>query len=357
MALAVQPNGSNVRTVFLVAEEIVGAPDEGYAKVVAELGRAMKRHANVVTHVTPPAPVDHGRESHVGAFVRRMRAVVSRKLRAELRLARPSTVVYLSRSSVTLTALARSRMLKWIGGGARVVMIGLQPRHLRWPGRIASRALWPDLLLVSTDEEIRGVRSLGGKADRMVTGVDLDRFRPAQPGEKAALREKWGIPPDAQVVLHVGHLTDGRNLDALLPLAAQPGMTVVVVASSQRLGGSDGLEQRLRGHGIVLITGFLADIDEVYRLADCYVFPTTSTDFAIALPLSILEAMASDLPVAAMRFGALPERFGNAEGVRLVDGPAELIDAVHDLVRHPQSTRRLSEGYSWATVAEQVAAV
>jgi glycosyltransferase involved in cell wall biosynthesis len=358
MALAVQPNGSGARTVFLVAEEVGGAPDEGYAKVVVELGRAMMPHATVVMHVTPEGARDaaRGSESGIHAGVRRMRAVVNRKLRAELRRARPSTVVYISRSSVTLSALMRSRLLKWMGGGTRVVMIALQPRRLGWPGRLLCRLLWPDLLLVSTDEERRGIQGLGATVERMVTGVDLDRFRPARPGEKAMLRQKWGISIETRVVLHVGHLTEGRNLESLLPLASQSELTVVVVTSSQRERASSRLEQVLRANGVVLIQGFLADIDEIYRLADCYIFPTTSTDYAIAMPLSVLEAMASDLPVAAMRFGALPERFGNADGVLLVDTAAELVDAVAELLHDPRSTRRLSEGYSWANVAEQVAA-
>jgi glycosyltransferase involved in cell wall biosynthesis len=345
--------------VFLVAEEVGDKPDEGYAKVFAELGRAIARQATVVSHVTPQAVnvPGSGGESRVHSGMRRMLAVVDRSLRAEIKHARPTTVVYMSRSSVTLSALMRSRLLKAIAGGARVVMIGLQARRLPWPGRLAARLLWPDLLLVSTDRELTEARSLGAKVDRMVTGVDLDRFRPARPGEKAALRSKWGIPSHMRVVLHVGHLTEGRNLEALLPLAAQPGVLVVVVASSQRAGASDRLKHQLDAAGVKLIEGFLTDVDEIYRMADCYVFPTRSTDFAIAMPLSVLEALASDLPIAALRFGALPERFGDAPGVLLVDEPSELVEAVARLLRDPPSTRPLSERYSWTALAEQVAAV
>ena len=351
------------RTVFLVAEELRvkpegGAPDEGYAKVVFELGNALTQHATVVTHVTREAAT-MDRSGSAGSRARlgfnRMRAVLNRRLWADLRQARPATVVYLSRSSTTLSALLRSRLLKLMVGRARVVMIGLQPRRLGLTARILSRFLWPDLLLVTTEEELRGTRQLGAKAERVMTGVNLARFRPAEPGEKKALRRKFGISEDTDVLLHVGHLTEGRNLEALYPLAARPKTTVVVVTSSQRTPASSRLEDQLKAHGIVLIQRYLADIGEVYRLADCYVFPTLSTDYAIALPLSILEAMASDLPVASMRFGALPERFGNVDGVLLVSSSGELVDAVSHLLRHAPSTRHLSEGYSWDTMAQQVA--
>lgn len=359
-ALTPTLDGPLPRTFFLIAEEVRGAPDEGYAKVVFELGNALMRHVNVVTHATREGVrVDPDSRPDSGARlgINRTRAVLNRRLWAELRQARPATVVYMSRSSITLTALLRARLLKWIGGKARVVMIGLQPRRLGLVARVLSRLLWPDLLLVSTEAEVRGARRLGATVERIVTGVDLARFRPARPGEKNALRRKFGILEDSRVVLHVGHLTAGRNLEALLPLAAQPDTTVVVVTSSQREAESGRLEDRLRAHGIVLIQGYLADIGEVYRLADCYVFPTVSTDYAIAMPLSILEAMASDLPVAAMRFGALPERFGDVEGVLLLNSSDELVDAVARLRRQAASTRHLSEGYSWDTMAQQVAAI
>jgi glycosyltransferase involved in cell wall biosynthesis len=347
------------RTVLVVAEELDGAPDEGYAKVVSELGSALQRHMSVVTYVTAKP-----RSGPAGAARRRGRlradrtmALFNRRLRAEIRQARPETLVYMSRSSITLTALVRARLLKSLGGHARLVMIGLQPRRLGPVSRLLTPLLWPDLLLVSTEGELLDARRLGATAERMVTGVDLVRFRPAQPGEKLDLRRKFGIPEAAHVLLHVGHMTEGRNLEALIPLAAQPGTTVVVVASSQRTAASEGLAAQLRAHGIVLLQGYLPDIDEVYRLADCYVFPTASTDYAIAMPLSVLEAIASDLPVAALRFGALPERFGDADGVVLVNSAGELVEAVARLRKQATSTRRLSEGFSWDSMAAQVASI
>lgn len=350
--------GPNRRTFFLLAEEVGNAPDEGYAKVVHELGNALNRHVRVVTHSTNELVrigTGNGLSSRRRPGVRRMRAVVNRRLWANLRQVRPATVVYVSRSSITLPALLRSRLLKWMAGGARVVMIGLQPRRLGLGAWMLARLLWPDLLLVSTEAELRGKRHHGATVERMVTGVDLARFRPARPGEKQALRKKYGIPQSARVVLHVGHLTAGRNLEALLPLAAQPGTTVVLVTSSQRQPESHRLEDELKKGGVVLIQDYIADIDEVYRLADCYVFPTVSTDYAIAMPLSILEAMASDLPVAALRFGALPEQFGDVEGVLLVNTAHDLVGAVDRLLSRSSSTRHLSEGYSWDTMARQVA--
>jgi glycosyltransferase involved in cell wall biosynthesis len=346
------------RTVYLVAEEIGEVPDEAYAKVVFELGRALRTQTSVITHLTPvvePDGANHRPQGAVRGFMR-MRAVVDRKLWAEIRRTRPETLVYVSRSSATLAALVRSKLLMWMAGRGRVVMIALQPRALSRFASLLARPLWPDLLLVSTDAEVRQARALGATADRLVTGVDLDRFRPPIAGEKEALRRKWGLPLDTTLILHVGHLTNGRNLEALLPLAREAGLTVVMVASSQQHAESSHLQHLLQTRGVIVIRGFLPDIDEIYRLADCYVFPTTSADHAIAMPLSVLEAMASDLPVASMRFGALEERFCGAEGLVLVDDAEDLNAAVRQLLCDRPGTRHLAQVYSWDAVAAHVTA-
>ena len=282
-----------------------------------------------------------------------MIAIANRALWSDLRRIRPETLIYLSRSSATLAALMRSKLLRWMSGGSRVVMIGLQPRGLGGRSALMARFLWPDLLLVSTEGEAQRARRLGARADLLITGVDLDRFVPAAPGEKVALRRKWELPADAPTVLHVGHLTSGRNVEALIPLAAL-GMTVVMVASSQQDPESSDLEMRLVAAGITVLRGFLP-IEEIYRLADCYVFPTLSPDYAIALPLSVLEAMATGLPVVATRFGALAERFGQAEGVVLVDEPRLIADAVVSVLAGHPDTRQHALAYSWDAVAQTVA--
>jgi glycosyltransferase involved in cell wall biosynthesis len=339
-------------TIYLVAEEVDEVPDEAYAKVVHELRRALRSRSSLLTHVTPVVADSAARRG-----VRRMLAVADRHLWSEIRRSRPDTLVYVSRSSATLAALARSTVLRLMSPRSRVVMIALQPRSLNRTGRVLSRLLWPDLLLVSTDAEVRQARALGARADRMITGVDLDRFRPPRPGEKADLRRQWGLPLDSKLILHVGHLTRGRNLEALLPIAAVPGWTVVMVASSQQDGESAHLEASLRSRGIIVLRGYMPDIDEVYRLADCYAFPTESSDSAIALPLSVLEALATDLPVAAMRFGALEERFGGSPGFVLAGNADELQAAVGQLLRESASTRHLAEAFSWDAVAEHLVAV
>ena len=95
-------------------------------------------------------------------------------------------IVYASRSSITLPALARARLLR-LAWRAPVAMVALQVTG-EPAGSRAGRWLAPDLLLLPTEAACRAARDLGLRAQCVWSGVDLDRFRPAGAGEKAELR-------------------------------------------------------------------------------------------------------------------------------------------------------------------------
>jgi glycosyltransferase involved in cell wall biosynthesis len=65
------------------------------------------------------------------------------------------------------------------------------------------------------------------------------------------------------------------------------------------------------------------------------------------MPLSVLEALASDIPVASTRFGVLPDLFEGAAGIRFADSDEGLVRAVEELLERPAPTRHLVEAFSW----------
>src|SRR5579875_1427841 len=343
------PRDGDALRVLLVAEQVDGVPDEAYAKFVRVLGSELGRRCRLLTQVVGSSPSAGGRPSRV---VGRLRELVRVSRRPELRDSTPSVVVYASRSSLTAAALVRAQILRRLCR-APVAFVALQSVAARALRRFP-RSLMPDLLLLPTDEDRRRALAAGLNAVCISGGVDLERFRPPRPGEKELLRRKWGLPLDRRILLHVGHLRAGRNLSALLPLAATAGVTVVVVAIRHGGAESERLRADLAQGGVVLLEGYQPNVEELYRLADVYVFPTASREDAVAMPLSVLEALASDLPVVSLKFGALPERLGSAPGVYLVDTAAELVTRALEVRGREAATRRLAEPYAWSAIADRV---
>jgi glycosyltransferase involved in cell wall biosynthesis len=113
-----------------------------------------------------------------------------------------------------------------------------------------------------------------------------------------------------------------------------------------------------------VIDEFVANVAELYQLADCYVFPVPPTHWSaeahwsIDAPLSILEAMACDLPVVSTRWEGLTRLFPGAPGLRIVDTPDDIAGAVADCrgLERP-GTRALVADYGWPAVAAETVEV
>jgi glycosyltransferase involved in cell wall biosynthesis len=235
-------------------------------------------------------------------------------------------------------------------------------------GRRLIRSLSPDLVLTQDPLWEAEFRRHGVSVTFVPNGVDLQRFSPATPNERRALRARFGIDTDLPVVLHVGHLKPNRNPDVLLGLQRSGTAQAVVVASSE-----SAIHHRVRAallrEGVRIVTGFLPDIQAIYGCADLYVFPVRTPRAGtlpagydqvgvIDMPLSVLEAMAADLPVLTTRFGALARVFVETASFRWFDGSIE--DALRTIVELRPSAgvnRAQVEPLGWDRVGQSLTSI
>lgn len=222
------------------------------------------------------------------------------------------------------------------------------------PYHFACRLFRPDLLLAQSSETERRFLDLGWDVRHVPHGVDTGRFRAVTPAEKIRLRCAHGISPSAYVILHIGNACPARNLEALVQLQ-QPGSQVVVVCSTTIVGDTR-IKRRLAAAGCLVWEHYVEAVEEVYALADCYVFPTPNGSGAIELPLSVLEAMACNLLVVTRSFKALPRVFQPNDGLYFVNSDDELRSVVEHLRRAGPSpaTRAKVAPLDWNTVARKV---
>ena len=219
--------------------------------------------------------------------------------------------------------------------------------------RLMLRMARPDLMLTQTDDARQQFRSAGCRAVGLPNGVDLDRFRPASSEEKWALWAKYGVDPERPVALHVGHLHEARNLGALEALLHRG--IQVVVAGSLYMGVHTDLIERLERAGFHLLKGYVPQIEELYKLADCYVFPTMPGD-SITTPLSVLEAMGCNLPVVTTRFPGLTQAFAPGNGLYFIESADEVPSAVSRALREADKcdTRQMVSAMSWQAVTDRL---
>ena len=234
--------------------------------------------------------------------------------------------LYLPGQSATLASFLRATILRAATRKA-IVLVALQPARIPTPARPLLKLLKPRVVLTPSPTLAEEVRRLGMRSVLFPLWVDQERFRPVPEESKKALREKYGLPEDAKIVLHVGHLSPLRNLEWIESLGRGDSsvLTMVVAGSSV---ASHQLADRLRSAGVRVISRYLPNIEEVYQLANVYVFPVRDERGAIGVPLSVLEAMSCNIPVVATRFGGLPRMFAEGEGVFFADDVTAFKDRV-----------------------------
>ncbi len=144
-------------------------------------------------------------------------------------------------------------------------------------------------------------------------GIDTKKFKPTKLTE--AVREKYHLP--AKYLLSVGSIEPRKNIERLvraynaLPhnLQAEYGL----VLAGGKGWNDEGIYraiQAVKAPGQVVVTGYVdeEDIEQLYGGSSLYVFPSLYEGFG----MSLLEAMACDVPVITARNSSLPEVAGEA---------------------------------------------
>lgn len=200
----------------------------------------------------------------------------------------------------------------------RIRVLLTMKSHMGWLAGTLLR--WSKAEVIALSEEAwRGYQAVIGKrAVRLYAGVDTNRFVPVDAEKKAELKVKYGCPQGKPVVLHVGHMTQGRNLIQLKSINEK--WHVVVVLSSHTQNEQDlALRAELEKQpNITIMDGYISRIEEIYQMADIYLFPVACGQSCIDAPLSALEAASCGIPVVATPYAEL-QALVSREGFYCID--------------------------------------
>jgi len=360
--------------IVIVSEDLVEPWDEGIKKFAFSVGRALfvdhpvrvinVDRAGVIfrngsrAETIAKDPVARDALSRGGAHkysihdVPGTRTFVQPALRHEVASFVPNLVVYVASPSDTLGSFLRAFALRRAWPSARHAMVALIPRRHRQRDRVLLSATAPDLIFVPSYASLLHLKDLSLRGDLLPVGVDLVQFRKPEPGEREALRAKYNVPLDATVYLHVGHMSPKRNVVALARLAAEPNAHVIVIGSTSTPEDLS-LRLTLEKAGVRVIREFVA-VEEFYRLADAYVFPVIDVEGCVEIPLSVLEALASGLPVIARAFGGLRDVLPEGADLRFFDTEEEMVACARALRGETRPETRDMSDFSWRSIAEQM---
>jgi glycosyltransferase involved in cell wall biosynthesis len=175
-------------------------------------------------------------------------------------------------------------------------------------------------------------------------GVDLQRFTDLR--ENNDLRKSFGLNGKNKIIGTVGSMTEEKGHIYLIEAAskvvdAYPECRFLIVGDG---GQRQFLEEKTAELGLndkVIFTGSRRDVPEILSMLDIFVFPSLKE----GLPMAVLEAMASKIPVVATSVGGIPKVLENGiSGIIIQPKDSQSIaDAIMRIIKNPDDTLLIAQ--------------
>jgi glycosyltransferase involved in cell wall biosynthesis len=175
-------------------------------------------------------------------------------------------------------------------------------------------------------------------------GIDMAPFEAG--AERQSIRAALGIPEDAVVVGTVGRLSEVKRVDLLIAAFAQirdqcPQARLLIVGHGPERATLQKLQTALRLDHEVCFAGYQSKPAPYLQAMDLFALTSRSE----GLPLSVLEAWATGLPVVASYVGGLPEIVEQGQNGLLFPAGDQtaLAAAISRLLENPQMRTALGQ--------------
>lgn len=179
-------------------------------------------------------------------------------------------------------------------------------------------ARYTDVLITINKEDFARAQTFKAKRVEYVPGVGLDTDKYS--GliiDKLAKRRELGVSEEAFVILSVGELNKNKNHETVIKAISKlQNLDIYYV-----ICGSGVLNKYLKELAIslgiaekVILLGYRTDVNEIYHAADIFALPS----YREGLPVSLMEAMATGLPVVCSDIRGNRDLINNKIGGYLV---------------------------------------
>lgn len=242
--------------------------------------------------------------------------------------------------------------LRWVT--TKTVISALHPKS---PEFLKNKIYWyiicslfkPDIILYQDKKD--QFAGISEKLYYFPNGVDIEKFCPVSKQQKIDLKIKYSLDFNKYVILHVGHVIRKRNLEVFQKIQETVPNVQTLIVGGTYLNIDEKIKSNLEKSGCIIKIGYCPNIHEIYALADCYIFPVKWGN-TINIPLTVLEAMATNLPVIAIKYPTL-QQFTKCIGLNLVETDEQIIHALKKMVTSLQNneainTRNCILQYSWS---------
>jgi sugar transferase (PEP-CTERM/EpsH1 system associated) len=147
-----------------------------------------------------------------------------------------------------------------------------------------------------------------GRVEVIYNGVDLEELGTAAPDARNRIRQEFGFTASDFVVIQVArlhplkdHRTAVRTMARLQD--SRTGLRLLIVGEGEQRAAIEADVAQAGLESLVRLTGSRTDISDLLAASDAFLLTSRSE----GIPLTVIEAMAAELPVVATDVGGLGE--------------------------------------------------
>lgn len=176
-------------------------------------------------------------------------------------------------------------------------------------------------------------------------GVDTEKFRP-DPEARARIREQYGLG-DAYVFGSATRFTPDKGLADVIRALPEHGNWKYLMMGSGLPEENEAIRTQIHERGLedrIILPGFIDwhDMPDYWNALDCAVHvPLTTRTWVETFSLSVVQAMATGLPIIGDDSGSVPYEIG-PDGVIIKEGDVDsLRENMIWMMEHPQDAQKL----------------
>lgn len=167
-------------------------------------------------------------------------------------------------------------------------------------------------------------------------GIDITKFNPVIPSHRKSLRKIYNIRKGDFVIINVGELNYNKNQELLIRVISVlkkdiPAIRLLLVGEGELIDYNKELTQYLKLEDEVKFIGFRKDINSLLKISDLYV----STSKREGLPVSVMEAMATGLPLVVTNCRGNRDLVANGKNGIVVQGDTvgEIVSSIKEIYK------------------------
>lgn len=217
-------------------------------------------------------------------------------------------------------------------------------KNMSWGGSSANawriRSWLADGIAVQNTDMQKNFYPSSSKTYLIPRGVDTTEFYPRQATND--LKDELKIPYTCKIILSVANLVPVKGIEILISAfkKVENQNLFLLIAGDDKSEYANELKRNTAQDRNIIFTGKRSDIKDFHSIADLFVLPTLNKGRQEGSPVSLLEAMASGVPVLASNVAGIRDQLSSIPDQLFRPGDAdELTGKLKILLNQPENDK------------------